>query len=128
MHMNFAFTWPGLYKDETVGGDKIGFFANPAGPDGEQFAQLGGQGISVVSYSDKQDAALQYIKWFAKPDVQTKWWSLGGFSCLKAVVERPGLPQQPALREDFLTRWRSSRTSGPSRPSLAAPGHAEARS
>ena len=59
MHMNFAFTWPGLQKDEKVGGDKIGFFANPEGPDGEQFAQLGGQGISVVSYSDKQDAALQ---------------------------------------------------------------------
>ena len=59
MHMNFAFTWPGLQKDENVGGDKIGYFANPTGPDGDQFAQLGGQGISVVSYSDKQDAALQ---------------------------------------------------------------------
>ncbi len=67
MHMNFAFTWPGLQKDEAVGGDKIGYFANPAGPDGDQFAQLGGQGISVVSYSDKQDEALQYIKWFARP-------------------------------------------------------------
>ena len=33
LHMNFAFTWPGLYKDEKVGGDKIGYFANP-GPDG----------------------------------------------------------------------------------------------
>ena len=67
MHMNFAFTWPGLQKDEAVGGDKVGFFANPAGPDGEQFAQLGGQGISVVSYSDKQESALKYIKWFANP-------------------------------------------------------------
>ena len=32
MHMNFAFTWPGLQKDEAVGGDKVGFFANPGGP------------------------------------------------------------------------------------------------
>ena len=29
MHMNFAFTWPGLYKDPNVGGDKIGFFVEP---------------------------------------------------------------------------------------------------
>jgi multiple sugar transport system substrate-binding protein len=28
LHMNFAFTWPGLYKDPNVGGDKIGFFVN----------------------------------------------------------------------------------------------------
>ena len=82
LQMNFAFTWPGLYKDEKVGGDKIGFFPNPEGPKGH-FAQLGGQGISVVSYSDHQDAAFQYIKWFAQPDVQKKWWELGGYSCLK---------------------------------------------
>ena len=35
---------------------------------------LGGQGISVVSYSDKKDQALEYIKWFATPEVQAKWW------------------------------------------------------
>ena len=34
--------------------------------------------------------------------MQKKWWSLGGFSCLKAVRERPELPGQPALRADFL--------------------------
>ena len=32
MHMNFAFTWPGLLEGPNVGGDKIGYFANPAGP------------------------------------------------------------------------------------------------
>ena len=85
-----------------MGGDKVGFFPNPAGPDGEQFAQLGGQGISVVSYSDKQDAALQYIKWFAKPEVQKKWWSLGGFSCLKAVVEDPSFPASQPYAQTFL--------------------------
>ena len=58
MHMNFAFTWPGLYKDENVGGDKIGFFANPAGPKGH-FAQLGGQGISVLANTDNMDGALR---------------------------------------------------------------------
>ena len=102
MQMNFAFTWPGLYKDEVVGGDKVGFFANPAGPNGEQFAQLGGQGISVVSYSSKQDAALEYIKWFANPEVQAKWWSLGGYSCLKAVVEDPGFAATQPYAQTFL--------------------------
>ena len=102
MHMNFAFTWPGLQKDEKVGGDKIGFFVNPGRPDGEQFAQLGGQGISVVSYSDNRTRALQYIKWFANTDVQAKWWSLGGFSCLKAVVEDPGFAASQPYAQTFL--------------------------
>ena len=102
MHMNFAFTWPGLYKDEAVGGDRVGFFANPAGPGGEQFAQLGGQGISVVAYSEKQEAAFKYIKWFADKDVQAKWWSLGGFSVLKAVVEDPAFPASQPYAQTFL--------------------------
>ena len=102
MHMNFAFTWPGLQKDENVGGDKIGYLRQSRRPEGEQFAQLGGQGISVVSYSDKQDAALKYIKWFANPDVQAKWWSLGGFSCLKAVVEDPGFADSQPYAQTFL--------------------------
>ena len=102
MHMNFAFTWPGLQKDENVGGDKIGYFVNPKGPGGAQFAQLGGQGISVVSYSDKQESALKYIKWFANKDVQAKWWSLGGYSCLNAVVKDPAFPSSQPYAQTFL--------------------------
>ncbi|MFA6157741.1 extracellular solute-binding protein, partial [Mesorhizobium sp.] len=102
MHMNFAFTWPGLQKDENVGGDKIGYFVNPKGPGGAQFAQLGGQGISVVSYSDKQEQALKYIKWFANKDVQAKWWSLGGYSCLNAVVKDPKFPASQPYAQTFL--------------------------
>ena len=89
LQMNFAFIWPGVEADPNVGGGRSGYFANPAGPAGH-FAQLGGQGISVVSYSDQQEAALEYIRWFAQPEVQKKWWSLGGYSALKAVVEDPG--------------------------------------
>jgi multiple sugar transport system substrate-binding protein len=101
LHMNFAFTWPGLYKDPNVGGDKIGFFPNPAGPKGH-FAQLGGQGISVVAYSDHQEDALKYIKWFVKKDVQAKWWALGGFSCLKSVVEDPSFVASQPYAKTFL--------------------------
>ena len=102
MQMNVAFTWPGFNTDPNVGGDKTGYFVNPAGPDGEQFAQLGGQGISVVATSAKQDAALSYIKWFAQPDVQAKWWKLGGYSALKTVVEDPGFATSQPCAQTFL--------------------------
>nr|MCU0855911.1 ABC transporter substrate-binding protein [Paracoccaceae bacterium] len=101
MQMNFAFIWPGVNADPNVGGDKSGYFPNPAGPAGH-FAQLGGQGISVVSYSDSQDAALEYIKWFAQPEIQAKWWELGGYSALKAVVEDPGFASSQPYAQTFL--------------------------
>ncbi len=102
LQMNFAFTWPGFESDANVGGGKTGYFVNPAGPDGAQFAQLGGQGISVVSYSSKQDAALEYIKWFAQPEVQAQWWEMGGFSCLKAVTLAPDFPASQPYAQTFL--------------------------
>jgi multiple sugar transport system substrate-binding protein len=101
MQMNWFAFFPGLYKDPNVGGDKIGFFVNPAGPNG-QFSQLGGQGISVVAYSDKKDDALKYIKWFAQPAVQQKWWELGGYSAAKSVVGAPGFPASQPFAPAFL--------------------------
>ncbi|RYC26314.1 ABC transporter substrate-binding protein [Ciceribacter ferrooxidans] len=102
LQMNFAFIWPGINADPNVGGDKSGYFPNPAGPDGKQFAQLGGQGISVVAASAKQDAALEYIKWFAQPEIQQKWWSLGGYSALRSVVEDPGFATSQPYAQTFL--------------------------
>jgi multiple sugar transport system substrate-binding protein len=102
LQMNFTFEWPGIEKDDNVGHGKTGYFPNPKGPNGDQFAQLGGQGISVVSYSDNQDAALQYIKWFAQADVQKKWWVLGGYSCLNAVVNDPGFVGSQPYAKAFL--------------------------
>ena len=101
MQMNFAFIWPGVHADPNVGGDRSGYFPNPPGPGGH-FAQLGGQGISVVSYSDSQDAALEYIKWFAQPGIQAKWWELGGYSALRAVVEDPGFASSQPYAQTFL--------------------------
>ncbi len=101
MQMNWFAFFPGLYKDPNVGGDKIGFFVNPAGPNGH-FTQLGGQGMSVVSYSDKRDDALSYIKWFAQPAVQQKWWDLGGYSAHKAVVQAPGFLKSAPFAPDFV--------------------------
>ncbi|SDW14998.1 ABC transporter substrate-binding protein [Roseicitreum antarcticum] len=101
MQMNFAFIWPGVHADPNVGGERSGYFPNPAGPEG-QFAQLGGQGISVVAYSEKQDAALEYIQWFAQPEVQAKWWELGGYSALRSVLEDPGFADSQPYAQTFL--------------------------
>jgi len=87
LHMNFAFTWPGINADANVGGDKSGYFPNPAGPDGVAFAQLGGQGISIVSYSKNQEAAFKFLEWFVKDETQKKWAELGGYTCNKSVLE-----------------------------------------
>jgi multiple sugar transport system substrate-binding protein len=101
MQMNFAFIWPGVEADPNVGGGKSGYFANPAGPAG-QFAQLGGQGISVVANTENMDAALEYIKWFAQKEVQQKWWDVGGASAMRAVVEAPGFAASQPFAQTFL--------------------------
>lgn len=101
LQMNFAFIWPGVEADPNVGGGKSGYFPNPPGPGGH-FAQLGGQGISVVAASDKRKAALEYIKWFAQKKVQDKWWKAGGYSALRAVVEDPGFVSSQPYAKTFL--------------------------
>jgi multiple sugar transport system substrate-binding protein len=100
MQMNWFAFFPGIAKDETVGGDVSGFFVNPK--QNIEASTLGGQGISVVAYSDKKDLALEYIKWFAKPDVQAKWWSLGGYSCHKSVLGDPSFASTAPFAADFL--------------------------
>ena len=100
VQMNWFAFMPGIYKDEVVGGEKSGFFVNPAQK--VEASTLGGQGISVVSYSDKRDLALQYIKWFAQDEVQKKGWSLGGYSASRAVLDDPNFPNTAPFAADFL--------------------------
>ena len=100
MQMNWFAFFPGIAKDEDVGGDKSGFFVNP--PQKVAASTLGGQGISVVAYSDKKDMAKQYIKWFANPEVQKKWWALGGYSAHNAVLNDPNFPNTAPFAADFL--------------------------
>jgi multiple sugar transport system substrate-binding protein len=101
MQMNFAFIWPGVNADPNVGGKRTGYFANPPGPNGH-FAQLGGQGISVVANTDEKAAALNYIKWFAQPKIQAKWTEMGGASAMRSVVEDPAFPTKEPYNQAFL--------------------------
>ncbi|TFL19273.1 ABC transporter substrate-binding protein [Jannaschia formosa] len=100
MAMNWFAFFPGLFADPDIGGEKIDFFVNP--PQNKDASTLGGQGISVVSYSDKQDAALEYIKWFAQPEVQQRWWDLGGYAVHKSVLEDPSFIESQPFAGDFL--------------------------
>jgi len=100
MQMNWFAFFPGIAKDPDVGGDKSGFFVNP--PQAVGGSTLGGQGISVVSYSENKEQALEYIKWFADPGVQQKWWELGGYSCHRDVLEDPGFADTAPFAADFL--------------------------
>jgi multiple sugar transport system substrate-binding protein len=88
MSMNFfAFFPPLVNKATNPNADVTGFFANPAGPDGKRFAALGGQGISIVAYSKKQEAAMKFLEWFIRDDTQKKWAELGGYTCSQAVLK-----------------------------------------
>jgi multiple sugar transport system substrate-binding protein len=87
MQMNWFAFFPGIVKDPKIGGNVSGFFVNPR--EKTEASVLGGQGISVVAFSDKKKQALQYIKWFSGSDVQKKWWKLGGASASKAVLNDP---------------------------------------
>ena len=100
LQMNFFAFFPGIAKDPNVGGEKTGYFANP--PQKVEGSTLGGQGISVVAYSDKKAEALEYIKWFANPDVQAKWWKLGGFSCHVKVAGAPDFATSTPFAGEFL--------------------------
>ena len=53
-------------------------------------------------YSPNRNEALQYIKWFASLDVQKKWWSLGGYTCHKGVLNDPGFVKTAPFAADFL--------------------------
>lgn len=82
MAMNFFAFFPSLVNESTnpLAAD-MGFFANPPGPRGDDFAALGGQGISVISYSENRDEAMKFLNWFVQEDTQKRWAELGGYSC-----------------------------------------------
>ena len=73
-------------------------------PDGEGrgLARWAARASRWSATRDKQEEALEYIKWFAQPEVQKKWWALGGYSCHNAVLLDPGFPATAPFAADFL--------------------------
>jgi multiple sugar transport system substrate-binding protein len=90
MSMNYFAFFPALINEASNPNAKnTGFFANPAGPNGDQFAALGGQGISVISYSQNKEEAMKFLEWFIKDETQKKWAELGGYTASAKVLESP---------------------------------------
>jgi len=88
MSMNYFAFFPALTNEASNPNAKVtGFFANPAGPDGHQFAALGGQGISIISYSSNIEESYKFLEWFIKDEVQKRWADLGGYTASAAVLE-----------------------------------------
>jgi multiple sugar transport system substrate-binding protein len=108
MSMNFFAFFPALANPATNKNAKgTGFFANPAGPGGKpRFAALGGQGISIVSYSKKREQALKFLEWFVRDDVQARWADLGGYTCNEKVLSsekfRKATPYNEAFYQSML--------------------------
>jgi multiple sugar transport system substrate-binding protein len=102
MSMNYFAFLPSLLNEATNPHAKdTGFFANPPGPYGDQFAALGGQGISIVSYSKKQEESLKFLKWFIRDVVQQKWADLGGYTCSAAVLKSEAFRKKTPYNEAF---------------------------
>jgi multiple sugar transport system substrate-binding protein len=106
MIMNYFAFLPALVNPEVNPyADGIDYFVNPAGPDGDQHAALGGQGMSIISYIDDahKAASEDFIRWFAQEDVQADWARLGGYTCNKNVLATQefldATPFNPAFAE-----------------------------
>jgi multiple sugar transport system substrate-binding protein len=92
MAMNYFAFFPALASEAiSPHAANTGFFSNPTGPNGDSYSALGGQGISIVSYvsEERQEAAREFIRWFAQEEVQTEWALLGGYTCNINVLASP---------------------------------------
>lgn len=108
MTANFYAFLPALANEATSPyANDTGYFACPpqVGSDGveRQYSALGGQGASIVSYSKKQDLAMQWLEWFIRDDVQLEWARIGGYSCSTTVLESDtflnAAPYNPSFAE-----------------------------
>ena len=102
MSMNFFAFFPALTNPATNKNAKVtGYFSNPEGPTGKRFAALGGQGISVISYSKKQAESMKFLEWFIKDDVQKKWGELGGYTCNTSVLKSEAFQKATPYNKAF---------------------------
>ncbi|MBL9053444.1 MAG: extracellular solute-binding protein [Tabrizicola sp.] len=102
MSMNYFAFFPALVNPATnPNAANTGFFANPKGPYGDQYAALGGQGISIVSYSENQEEAFKFLEWFIKEETQKRWAELGGYTAHAATLESEEFRSATPYNEAF---------------------------
>jgi multiple sugar transport system substrate-binding protein len=102
MSLNFFAFFPALDNPAlNPNAANTGYFANPKGPGGAQHAALGGQGISIISYSKNKDEAMKFLEWFIRDDVQQKWADLGGYTCSQSVLKSDAFRNATPYNEAF---------------------------
>jgi len=62
---------------------------------------LGGQGISIVSYSENQEEAFKFLEWFIRDDVQKRWAELGGYTAHAKTLESEEFRKATPYNEAF---------------------------
>lgn len=89
MIMNYFAFFPALDSEQNPYQEVTGYFSMPSGPNGDRYAALGGQGISINAYIDdaRKQASFDFIEWFASQEVQQRWAELGGYTCNIEVLE-----------------------------------------
>jgi multiple sugar transport system substrate-binding protein len=102
MSMNYFAFFPALDNPAiNPHAENTGYFANPKGPGGAQHAALGGQGISVISYSQNQEESMKFLEWFIQDDVQKRWAELGGYTASAAILESEEFRNATPYNEAF---------------------------
>jgi multiple sugar transport system substrate-binding protein len=102
MGMNFFAFLPALLNESSnPHAANMGFFANPPGPRGDDFTALGGQGISIISYSPNQEEAFKFLEWLVKPEVQKRWAELGGYTAHAETLESAEFRNATPYNEAF---------------------------
>ncbi len=96
----FAFMPALVDKTKNKFADQTGYFVVPKGPAG-QFVSLGGQGLSLSSYSKNTDDAKKFMAWFSKEETQKKWVALGGLTANKKVSATDEFKKANPYNETF---------------------------
>lgn len=101
----FAITPELLDKEMNPYAEQMGFFPTPTGPH-QQATSLGGQGISLISYSKKKAQSLKFLEWLIEKETQQRWAELGGLSCHIEVLNSDDFialsPMHAAFRESLI--------------------------
>ena len=125
--MNYFAFLPALANEGTDPDyfDKVGFFSNPPGPYGQQFASLGGQGTSINAYisDERKQAAFDFIKWFAQDDIQRSGPSSAATPATRRrwppMSSSPPRPTTPPSPRPWA--WSRTSTTSPSTASSCSP-------
>ena len=104
MSMNFFAFFPALANPATNKYAKdTGFFAKPAGPDGQALRGAGRTGhLDRQLLEEARKQSMKFLEWFVRDDVQKKWAELGGYTCNASGADLRRLPQGHALQRSLL--------------------------